>query len=112
MAYHIVENDEGVSDTLLTLFEHRGIDAVAHGNAESLLSGKVPGRDDTVLVDLSLPGISGVQLIRWLTRLSEPPRVVAISGRSRQLVEAATRSLALAGVMSKPIQAHEVSSLL
>jgi FixJ family two-component response regulator len=112
MTYHIVEDDDGVSDTLLGLFEALGLNAVAHQDAESLLSGSVPDEKDTVIVDLSLPGISGVQLIRWLTRLREPPRIIAISGRSKPLVEAATRSLPIACVVSKPIRGEEFAQLL
>jgi len=112
MTVHIVEDDEGTSDILVGMMENLGRSAVAHYDAESLLASAIPAEDDTVIVDLGLPGISGVQLIRWLTHLREPPKVVAISGQSRALIEAATRSLPLAGIVSKPLRSDELARLI
>ena len=33
---------------------------------------------------LGLPGLSGVQLIRWINGLKQPPKVIAITGQSNR----------------------------
>jgi FixJ family two-component response regulator len=83
---HIVEDDPGVGDSLALLLGEIGHQVEVYPDAESFFEHVPPGPQDTVIVDLGLPGVSGVQLIRWVVRLSTPPRVIAITGQSRRAI--------------------------
>lgn len=83
---HIVEDDPGVGDSLALLLGEIGHQVEVYPDAESFFEHTPPGPQDTVIVDLGLPGVSGVQLIRWVARLSTPPRVIAITGQSRRAI--------------------------
>jgi FixJ family two-component response regulator len=99
----VVEDDVGVSDSLSLILGNLGHDVVSHPDAESLFRATPPGASEAVIVDLSLPGISGAQAVRWLLRLAAPPRVVVISGQSQSAIDHQLRGLRPAHLVRKPL---------
>ncbi|WP_029060044.1 response regulator [Stappia stellulata] len=88
MTVHIIEDDPGVGDSLAMLLGQIGHRALVYPDAESFFEAAPPEAGDTVIVDLGLPGLSGVQLIRWVNGLKHPPKVIAITGQSsRNIME-------------------------
>lgn len=77
---HIVEDDPAVGDSLALLLAQIGHESRVYPDAESFFECHPPGADDTVIVDLGLPGLSGMQVVRWLASLKVPPKVIAITG--------------------------------
>lgn len=112
MTVHILEDDPGVSDSLDLLLRGMGHRTVAYPDAESFFEGPLPASDDTVLVDLRLPGISGAQVIRWLRGLEAPPRVIAISGQARSAIEAQVAGIDHLEVLRKPLNPEKIAALL
>lgn len=84
MTVHIIEDDPGVGDSLAMLLGQIGHSARVYPDAESFFEAPPPSSSDTVIVDLGLPGLSGVQLIRWINGLKQPPKVIAITGQSNR----------------------------
>lgn len=87
MTIHIVEDDPGVSDALALLLTSVGHETATYADAESFFEEKPPGERDTVIVDLGLPGLTGIQLIRWVKGLKNQPKVIAISGQSSRAID-------------------------
>lgn len=113
MRIHIVEDDYGVRDALIELASSQGHAVLAYSDGEAFMNGCSPRGDDLVLVDLGLPGIGGADVIRWLSDLPEPPRVVAISGRPRVDIELMMRRLpANLQLLRKPLAPDAISELL
>lgn len=112
MTIHIVEDDPGVSDSLTLVLEQMGHEAQAHPDAESFFEHDPPGAQDTLIVDLGLPGISGVQVIRWVQRLACPPRVIAISGQSRTMIDRQIGDLVIPKVLRKPLSQEALLEVL
>ncbi|MDF2766766.1 MAG: hypothetical protein K0S81_3761 [Rhodospirillales bacterium] len=115
MKIHIIEDDWGVRDALVELVRELGYAVLAFGDGESFLQADMPAPDDLVLVDLGLPGISGVDVIKRLKRLPAPPHVVAISGQPRAQIERSMRDLrGDSGVrlLRKPLVSEAITALL
>lgn len=112
MTIHILEDDPGVSDSLLMFLKGMGHDAYAYPDAESFLEIAPPGPDDTIIVDLLLPGISGARVIRWLQDLKRPPRVIAITGQPQAAIEKQTTGLRNVQVLRKPLNAETIASIV
>lgn len=110
MAIHIVEDDPGVSDSLQLSLKALGLDAVAHPDAETFFEAATPRADDTIIVDLALPGISGATVIRWLQLLETPPRVIAISGQSQARIDRELKGLKVGELFRKPLSADLISA--
>lgn len=108
MAVFILEDDPGVSDSLEIILEQLGHDVVVYSNAEQFFMQEPPCEDDTVIVDLGLPGINGSDAIRWINRLSSKPRVIAISGQSRTLIERQFAGKEVPIVLRKPLSEEQI----
>lgn len=72
---------------------------------------------DLILLDLMLPGMDGVEVLRHLAASECPARIVLMSGCDRRVLEtagrlAAAQSLNIAGYLEKPIRAPALRALL
>lgn len=112
MAVHILEDDTGVLDALRLLLELTGELAVLHRSAESFFEAPPPAAGDLVIVDVALPGIGGVEVIRWLRRLENAPRIVAISGQSEPYLARAFRNEPAPVILRKPLDGAALAALL
>ena len=112
MRVHVVEDDEGVSDSLGIILRNLGHDVVSHHDAESLFAGAPPVATDAVIVDLSLPGIPGAQVVRWLQQLAAPPHLVVITGQSQSAIDHQLRGLAPIQLMRKPLDLDALTRAL
>lgn len=112
VAIHILEDDPGVSDSLLLFLQGMGHDAVAYPDAESFFEADPPRPDDTIIVDLNLPGISGAQVIQWLRTLREPPRVIAITGQPQSAIEKLARVLNGVEILRKPLSSRIIAEMV
>ncbi|MGP9821060.1 response regulator [Salinarimonas sp. NSM] len=112
MRIHIVEDDFGVRDALIELVSAFGFAARAYADGESFLRAGPPSPGDVVFVDLGLPGISGSDVIRWLSTQARGPRVVAISGKPRADIEAMLRELPTTPLLRKPLEAEAIAAYL
>lgn len=105
MAFYLIEDDAAVADALQALLLSAGHDVLVFGSAEAFLADGPPDSDDTVVVDLGLPGICGSTLVRWLRALREPPRIIVISGKSSSVIEREMADIPRLEVLRKPPQA-------
>lgn len=112
MRVHVVEDDDGVSDSLGLALSNLGYDVVTHPSGESLFARSPPAGEDVVLVDLSLPGIPGAQVVRWLLGLARPPRVVVITGQSQTVIDHQLRGLAPLSIVRKPLDVAALADAL
>jgi len=112
MAIHVLEDDPGVSDSLALLLGDMGFEVFCHHDAEHFFRNPPPASSDIVLVDLALPGITGAEVIRWLQRLKDPPRIVAMSGQSQAVIDAELRGIGITQVMRKPLNQAAIAAHL
>lgn len=112
MRVHVVEDDAGVSDSLSLILANLGHDVISYPDAESLFRSPPPDGSDTVIVDLTLPGIPGAQVVRWLLKMAAVPRVVVITGQSQSAIDHQLRGLTPAGVVRKPLTVEALARAL
>ncbi len=112
MAVHILEDDTSVLDAMRVLLELTGERAVLHRSAESFFEAPPPAAGDLVIVDVALPGIGGVEVIRWLRRLENAPRIVAISGQSEPYLARAFRNEPAPLMLRKPLDGAALAAIL
>jgi FixJ family two-component response regulator len=112
LAVHILEDDPGVSDSLLMFLRGVGHEAVAYADAESFFKADPPKPTDTIIVDLLLPGISGARVIRWLQGLEQPPRVIAITGQPQSAIEKQIRGLKAVQILRKPLSTDVLAAIV
>lgn len=109
--FFVVEDDPGVADALESLLTGAGLDVRVYSTAEDLIQDREPGVGDTMIVDLGLPGMSGSELVRRLSRSGHAPRTIAISGKSSRTIARETEGLDNIIVLRKPPSADWLEAI-
>ena len=107
----IVDDDESIRESLSGLIESFGLAAKAFGSAEEYMRSGQVGQSACAVLDIRLPGMSGLELERLLST-DNPVPVVLISAHT----DKRTRTEALAGgaidVLKKPFSEEELLGAL
>ena len=101
-----------VMNTILTEFGHR-VDFVETG--EAALAAVDRGRYDVVLMDLMLPGLSGLEVTRRIRALPGAARqipVIGITGRDEPMSEDAARASGMNFYFTKPVSPSKLVQAL
>jgi FixJ family two-component response regulator len=108
----VIDDDESVRESVVGLIESVGYNATLFGSAEEFLSW--PGIDQLrcLIVDVRLPGISGLQLYSRIKASLRPIRTIFITAH----IDEAGRAWAMEGgavaFLNKPFQAEALLSAL
>jgi FixJ family two-component response regulator len=78
----IVDDDESVRESLPDLLGELGFDAEAFSSAEEFLRSDPIGRTDCLILDVSMPGISGPELQRELSRRGSKIPIIFITAHA------------------------------
>jgi CheY-like chemotaxis protein len=101
-----------VLNTILTELGHRA-DFV--GTGEAAVDAVANGKYDAILMDLTLPGIDGLEAtrrIRALSRVAAAVRIVGVSGRAGATDEAAARAAGMDAYLAKPLSPAALAAVL
>lgn len=89
----VVDDDQSVRESLPDLLHECGYSVIAFASAEDFLGSSVVEMTDCLILDYAMPGMSGLELQRELTRRGNPVPIVFITGNEddsiRPLVVAA-----------------------
>lgn len=110
----VVDDNTDAADTLVALLDLLGHTARAVYGGEEALQEVNRFGPDTVLLDIGLPGISGVEVGRRLrARHDVPPLVlIAISGYGQQADRAATTAAGFDAHLVKPVTPEDLERAL
>jgi FixJ family two-component response regulator len=95
----VVDDDESVRESLPDLLREFGFAAMAYSSAEEFLAADVVGQTRCLILDVAMPGMSGLDLQRELRVHGHVIPIIFISGqrveavRARALEEGAVRFL-------------------
>lgn len=77
---HVVDDDEAMRDSLLWLLEGSGHRVRTYADATSFLATIGPSSGGCVLLDVRMPGMSGLELFEELRRRELPLPVIFVTG--------------------------------
>ena len=75
----VVDDDESVRESLPDLLRELGFAAQAFSSAEEFLASEVIGQTSCLILDIAMPGMTGYDLQRELTRRRDETPVVFIT---------------------------------
>jgi two-component system response regulator FixJ len=99
---YIVEDDEPVRDSLVALLEAEGFDVASFASSEQFLAQFHPHGSACLVLDLELPGKSGIELMRILGARQHHLPVIVITGQANRNMHAHARALGAVHVFTKP----------
>jgi DNA-binding NarL/FixJ family response regulator len=98
----LVDDHEGFVTSVRALLAHGGLDVVADArNGEEALNLVAEVQPDLVLLDLRLPGMSGVEVAHLLSQGDEVPDIILISSDSEAAEDPAVTSAPVRGFLPK-----------
>jgi FixJ family two-component response regulator len=105
----IIDDDAGMRNSLLMLITSASLTAQAFASAEEFLEYAGDSETACILLDLRMPGMSGIELLQRLRSGGDPTPVVLISGHADVPTTVRGMKLGAVDVLQKPV---EPSSLL
>jgi len=76
----VVDDDPGIRSILMEMLDSLGHQPVCAGNGEEALKAVANALPDTILLDLNLPTMDGLQVLRKLHEVCSEARIILISG--------------------------------
>ena len=104
----IVEDDESLCRSFNRLLRAAGFQGVTYPSAEAYLADAKRPRFDCLLLDIELPGISGLELHRRLVSLGSVTPVIYLTAHEDPDTEALAQAAGCAGYFSKTESGHRV----
>ncbi|MCA1780010.1 MAG: EAL domain-containing response regulator [Xanthomonadaceae bacterium] len=113
----IVDDDEMVGRTLQSIARRKGFEARFTCDAERFLELVEQWKPGVLAIDLVMPGMDGVEVLRRLGEKRASACVIVTSGVGHRVLDAAVRSarehgLHIAGMLPKPFSIGDVARLL
>lgn len=104
----VVDDDRGVLAAYeLDLSDTYTLHLADTGARALQLLGRYP--IDVVLLDLKLPDLNGIELLRRIRELKPNLPVIIVTGHSRHQTAIAAANLGVAGYLTKPYDAEDLS---
>jgi len=113
----VIDDDSGFRRLITRIAEGAGFETVATDDAGHFVERARVWHPSVIILDLRMPGIDGIQLLRDLSAEQCPANVVLASGMDGKVLDAAQqlgreRGLKIGGVLAKPVRAAAVRELL
>ena len=82
----VVDDDESVRESLPDLLREFGFAARAFASAEEFLSSDIVGRTKCLILDVAMPGMTGLDLQQELRRRGQKIPVILITGQKDEAI--------------------------
>lgn len=108
----VVEDDERLAEIFRDFVGELGYQPTVVGSAEAALEALAAARPDTILLDVRLPGMSGVEFLSLpIVRDSEIP-VIVVSGVATEVEARACLKLGALDFIRKPVTLERLGQVL
>lgn len=98
----IVEDEADIADCLRQFFGRRGFSVEASFSGEEAIERLQARATDVVLLDLMLPGVSGLEVLKRVKALYPDVKVVIVTGVDQDDVRETARRFGAAAYITKP----------
>jgi DNA-binding response OmpR family regulator len=113
----LIDDEPALAQFLATAAEDCGFQPEITSRDEDFRERFVAERPEMVALDLGMPGMDGVELLRFLAGHDYRSPVLIVSGFDRRVLESAFRlgealGLKMAGPLEKPVRLEELEAML
>lgn len=105
---YVVDDDEMVRDSLTLLLEGAGYTVRAFADGDSFLQARLPREDACILLDVAMPGSSGLQVQQELARRSVALPVLFLTAYGDVPTAVRAVKAGAAEFLQKPIEGREL----
>jgi|SRR6476469_2909553 len=113
----LIDDEPVLADFLANAAGEAGFEPVITSQDQEFRDAFLVQRPDMVALDLGMPGMDGVELLRFLADQNYEAPVLIVSGFDRRVLESAFRlgealGLSMAGPIEKPVRFEELLAML
>ncbi|MFL6752692.1 MAG: response regulator [Sphingomicrobium sp.] len=113
----LIDDEPVLADFIANAAEICGFTPVVASDDEQFRGQFLAERPDMVVLDLGMPGMDGVELLRFLADENYRSPVLIVSGFDRRVLESAFRlgealGLNMAGPLEKPVRLERLEAML
>lgn len=108
----VIDDEEPVRAGLARLLRSLGMPSLTFESAESFLNAYEPGQQGCLLVDIRMPGMSGIDLIEELGRRKISLPAIVMTGHADGRARERLRALNTVGCLEKPFRMQELKEIL
>jgi FixJ family two-component response regulator len=108
----VVDDDESVRESLPDLLREFGCAVRAFESAESFLASGAADETRCLILDISMPGMSGPELYRELRRRGMSTPVIFVTARADETVRHSVLAMGAIACLFKPFSEQELRSAL
>ena len=103
LVVYVVDDDASVRSGLARLMRSAGLRTMSFDGGEAFLAHAVHGAAGCVVLDISMPGLSGLQVQERLTQAAVGIPVIALSARDDDETRRLARALGARFFLRKPV---------
>ena len=111
-AVYIVDDDPAILRALIELAEVMGLSAEGYESAEAFLDGYRPDRPGCLILDMSLPGMNGLELQTELKNRSLALPIIFITGHGGEQIREQAMGNGAVAVLDKPCRFRQLSEAI
>ncbi len=104
----IVDPDTAIRDSVALLLESGHLEVIGFADGRSFLKAAVPESGCCLLVESSLPDVSGLSVIAELRRLGNDVPTVLLTSSTDSDLAARVADLGVAGIVRKPLRSQQL----
>jgi len=104
----VVEDDAALRDMLAAYLDRQGMGVTALSSAEQFLAAYAARKPDLLILDVGLPGLSGLDLCRTLRAKGDHLPVILLTARSEEIDRVLGLEMGADDYLSKPFSAREL----
>lgn len=113
----LIDDEPALAEFLASAARESGFDPVVTARDDEFRDAFVAEAPDMVALDLGMPGMDGVELIRFLAEKDYDAPVLIVSGFDRRVLESAFRlgealGLTMVGPVEKPVRFEVLREML
>ena len=113
----LIDDEPALADYLASAARSCGFDPIVTARDQDFRDALIANRPEMVAIDLGMPGMDGVELIRFLADQGYRGPVLIVSGFDRRVLESAFRlgealGLNMVGPVEKPARFEELEDIL
>ena len=109
---YVVDDNGAVRDSLLALLTSNGLSVRAFASGKEFLARSQGLERSCLILDLYMPELSGLELLRLLRARGNRIPVIAISGRRTPALDADVEREGVLAILSKPFDGDDLLSLI
>jgi two-component system response regulator (stage 0 sporulation protein F) len=108
----IIEDMQEIREMLAVFLSKKGFTALSAALGEEGVSLTRQHKPDIVLIDIRLPDLNGIEVLKKIREFDKDIKIVMLSGLTTEDLEAEARQAGASGFLSKALGIEEISKVI